>query len=133
VINLVTIFWELKKNKNYFILTLYPFIFHVCFLIFRFASSKNVLIYTELVSLASLLLGLLHLSLTFLCRVLQIMFKVYRFCSTNRISPHFTFPKKIAKHISKLVGPFVREKKQKSLNKKKKISTNQGAPVPTNR
>lgn len=82
--NVVFALRDLRRNKNYFVLNLYPLMFHGCFIIFFFSSSEKVLIYTEIVSLLCLLVGVAHFSLTAVIKIIQFGFKLLRAIFSNR-------------------------------------------------
>lgn len=79
---------DLKNNKNLFLLSLYPLLFHTCFLIFYFCSSHQILIYTEIACLLMLLIGIAHFSLTVIVHILNFFFKlIKKICSRNSVRP----------------------------------------------
>jgi hypothetical protein len=63
-------FKKKKMRVNSFILSLYPFAFHVCFMILYWCSSMEVLICTEVSCLGLYLMGSVHHCLTFLYEIL---------------------------------------------------------------
>ena len=60
---------------NSTILSLYPFLFHVCFMIFHWCSTVEVLIVTELVCLSVYVAGVIHHSLTVVFEVLRFIYE----------------------------------------------------------
>ena len=45
-VNLYFAYKQFRGNKNYFVLSTYPLLFHICFIIFYFATNNKVLVYT---------------------------------------------------------------------------------------
>jgi hypothetical protein len=87
-INSLIILKDISKNKNYFVLSLYPLVFHSCFIVFYYSESTPTLIYAEIVCLLCLLLGLVHFSLTFCLKMLCFMAKIIKkMCSKSKVSP----------------------------------------------
>ena len=66
LLGVVIAFKKKERRLNSFVLSLYPFFFHVCFMVFYFAQSNKVLLITQLVCFTVFLLGSVHHSLTLL-------------------------------------------------------------------
>ena len=69
-----------KRNLrvNSFILSLYPFLFHSCFIILYWAKSEKVLALAQLICLIIFLLGSVHHCLTLFYEVIVGVFKFIR-------------------------------------------------------
>lgn len=88
VANVLLVSKNFSKNKNYFVLTLYPLIFHTCFLVFYYSSSETILVYTEICCLLCLLVGLIHYSLTAIIKSLHFIGKLLLAnCFNKKILP----------------------------------------------
>lgn len=87
-INLVIAFKQIKREKNSFVLTIYPFVFHMCFMVFYFCSSNDILVYTEIICLIVLLIGSLHNTISMLVSLLHAVYKIIkRMCKSSQIKP----------------------------------------------
>ena len=76
---------EMRINST--ILTLYPLLFHFCFMIFYWSNSTEVLIVTELICLGSYLIGLIHHILTLLYEIGTFWIKIFKnCCKSNKVS-----------------------------------------------
>jgi uncharacterized membrane protein (DUF485 family) len=77
-----------RTGKNAFILTLYPFVFHLCFVVFYFFENTEVLIIAEEVCLVSLLIGSVHIFITVVITNIYNLYKLIEssYCN-NRINP----------------------------------------------
>lgn len=69
---------------NSFILSLYPLIFHTCFLIFYWSPSLKVTIITELVCLGVYLLGVIHHIVTLAYEVIIFLAKYIKMSRKER-------------------------------------------------
>ena len=64
ILGVVIAFKKREMRINSIILSLYPFLFHICFMIFYWVSSVNIIIITQIVCLGIYFLGVIHHSLT---------------------------------------------------------------------
>ena len=72
-----------KKSSyriNSTILSTYPLLFHICFMIFFWTESIEVIIITELVCLVVYITGVVHHFLTLLFELGKIIAKIYQRC-----------------------------------------------------
>ena len=77
---LLGVFIAFKKKEarvNSFILSLYPFFFHLCFIIFYVTDSLEIIQPTQLVCMACYLIGIIHHLLSFLYEILSFFVKLY--------------------------------------------------------
>ena len=89
-------FKKKEKKINSVLLALYSFVFHVCFIIFYWAPSTQVMIITELICLAVFLIGVVHHILTVLYEIFVVAVKLFcKLCKVSRIVP------KVAQNIKR--------------------------------
>ena len=77
-----------EKRLNSFLLELYPFLFHVCFMIFYWSPSVEVTIVTEMVCMGVYLVGTAHHLLFVVYEIINFLvklFKLYR--KNNQVDP----------------------------------------------
>lgn len=87
-LGVVIAFHKRKTRINSFILSLYPFFFHVCFLVLYWVKSEKVLALTQLICLVVFLLGSVHHCLTLIYEILAFGFKLVRqMCKNKKIEP----------------------------------------------
>ena len=76
---------ELRKNNV--LLALYPFLFHLCFMIFYWCETVEVIVVTELVCLCVYLVGLFHHVLTLIYDFGCFLAKLWKSCKKgNKIT-----------------------------------------------
>ena len=86
ILGMVISFKRTEMRVNSFILSIYPFLFHVCFLVFYLSSSIKVLILAELVCLGVYLLGLVHHIATIIFEIIKFFIKLVKKCmKKNRV------------------------------------------------
>jgi hypothetical protein len=73
-------FKKRRMRANSTILAIYPFLFHVCFMVFYWSTSAEVLIITEMLCLGTYLMGVFHHFLTLLYELAMVLAKIYRRC-----------------------------------------------------
>ena len=78
LLNALIYFRSISTNKNSFLLSLYPLIFHFSFFIFNYSSSPTLILYTELIAVFSLLIGLIHNALTAFIKMVLSIVKIFR-------------------------------------------------------
>lgn len=79
---------DIWRHKNYFVLNLYPLLYHACFIIFYFITSSEILLYTEIVCLLCLFIGLIHYSITFAITILRFLGKIIKkIISNSKVAP----------------------------------------------
>ena len=124
-LNTLVFLCDFKNHKNDFFLSLYPFIFHLCFIIFWISPENKILIYTTLGCLFSLLFGLLHFSATTVVKIIYVAYKIIKStCFKNKVDPKKPLQNKLAKQsINKLVNTIIK-KKGKSFSPKKIKNSN---------
>jgi len=77
----VIISFKKKSSRiNSTILSTYPFLFHICFMIFYWTESTEIIIITELVCLVVFLMGVVHHFFTLLFELGKTIAKIYRIC-----------------------------------------------------
>ena len=87
-LGVIIAFKKKKTRVNSFILALYPFLFHTCFMIFYWCTSANIIIITELICLAVFLLGVIHHFLTVVFEIGAFLVKLYKKLSKkNQVKP----------------------------------------------
>jgi hypothetical protein len=81
----------LKKKRlrvNSFVLAIYPFVFHCCFLVFYWVESLDVLALAQLVCLTAFLIGSIHHTVTLIFEIVSSFVKMVReLCKSNRVEP----------------------------------------------
>jgi hypothetical protein len=88
ILGMIVGFNKGEQRVNSFVLAIYPFLFHCCFLIFYWAESHGLLVITQLICLGVLLLGSIHHTLTLFYEILHAIFKlVRRLCKNGKIQP----------------------------------------------
>ena len=78
LLNALIYFRSISTNKNSFLLSLYPLIFHFSFFIFNYSTSPTLILYTELIAVFSLLIGLIHNALTAFIKIVLSIVKIFR-------------------------------------------------------
>jgi hypothetical protein len=79
---------QMKAEKNAFVLTIYPLLFHLCFIVFYYSTSNGVLVYTEIICLLVLLLGSLHNTISIIATIIYTIYRIIRkLCKSNKIEP----------------------------------------------
>lgn len=90
-------FKRTRYRLNSFILSFYPLIFHLCFMIFYWCSEEQILIVAEIVCLGSYVLGCIHHTLTLIYEigyfVLATVREIRKFNKISPITPSSTFKK----------------------------------------
>ena len=88
ILGIVISFNRKEMRANSFILSIYPFIFHVCFMVFYFSSSNNVIILAELICLGVYLLGLVHHIATIIFEIFAFLIRLVKKCmKKNKVQP----------------------------------------------
>jgi hypothetical protein len=88
ILGMIVGFNKGEQRVNSFVLAIYPFLFHCCFLIFYWAESHGLLVITQLICLGVLLLGSIHHTLTLFYEILHAIFKLVRqLCKNGKIQP----------------------------------------------
>ena len=88
LLGIIISFRKKSKRWNSFVLSLYPFIFHLCFMIFFWCSNIKVIIITELICLTTFLLGSIHHCITLIFEIVAFLSKlVKKMFKTNKIDP----------------------------------------------
>ena len=70
VLNIAVAKRQMRTSRNNFFLSLYPFLFHLCFWVFCLCKNNTVLVYTEIACMTILVLGCLHNSITMVVTIL---------------------------------------------------------------
>ena len=73
---------------NSFTLSLYPFLFHICFMMIFWLKDNKVLVYVELICMSVFFLGSVHHSLTLLYMIAAFLIRTIKnICKTDKVSP----------------------------------------------
>ena len=89
LLGVVIAFKKRTQRVNSFVLSLYPFIFHLCFMGIYWCKAPEYLILFQLACLATFLVGSAHYILTFTFEILAFGFKLMKkICaSKNKVMP----------------------------------------------
>lgn len=81
-------FRKRSQRVNSFFLSLYPFLFHCCFMVFYWCKSPYYLIIFEIACILIFLIGSIHHSLTLSYEILKFLVKLVRdVCKPKQVSP----------------------------------------------
>jgi hypothetical protein len=85
----VALAWNRHEWRlNSVLLNLYPFLFHVCFMVFYWCPTPKILVVTEILCLAIFLAGSVHHCLTLVVEGVVTLVKLVRqFCLSSRVAP----------------------------------------------
>ena len=77
-----------RDRLNSLLLSIYPLVFHICFMVFYVEPPTRVVVYTEMICLLVFLIGALHNSLFLVYEIVVTAAKgIKHLCKSNRVDP----------------------------------------------